>query len=169
MRRGRSMRGQRGVASVEALILVPFFFIVWGCAFFMHRTLEKKMVVNEIARTCAWEQMTGGCGGPGSSRCQFSSGPQLSDEQLEGSRAAIVNIENRFLGFAIDFRGMFGPAFRPVFGAERRGRVSRPRSIGGGDITVGAAFSAMCNETPGGETVASVATGAFCQQTGWCP
>ena len=61
----RSDRGQRGSVSAEALILIPFFFTVWGCIFFAHRVMEKKIVANEIARTCAWEQMSGGCGGGG--------------------------------------------------------------------------------------------------------
>jgi hypothetical protein len=165
----RARGGQRGAASLEALVILPFFFIVWGCIFFAHRVMEKRVAVSEVARSCAWDQMSGGCARPPSPRCNFSSGAQLSDEELEGSRAAMVNIESRFTDFVIDFRSMFGPAFRPIFGAERQARVTRPRQMGGGELGVSAAFSEMCNETQGDETVGSVSASAFCSLTGWCP
>jgi hypothetical protein len=163
--------GERGAASTEALIILPFFFIVWGALFFSHRLSEKKVVVNEIARTCAWAQMTGGCTEAQSPRCNFSSGTQLANDDLEGSRASLINYDNRIQPFIIEFQEMFGPYFRPVFGAEREGAVSKPVQIGGGPgdvFRVDTQFSEMCNETPGEETVPTVSEDSFCAITGWC-
>jgi Flp pilus assembly protein TadG len=165
----RRRAGQRGAASVEALLLVPFFFIVWGCVFFVHRTFDRKLVVSEAARSCAWERMTSGCNAPASAGCQLAAAPTPSDEQLEGSRASIVQIETLFQRFTVDFRARFGPAFRPLFAAAGEVRVARPASIGGGQVAVGTTLSAMCNETGNPETVAAIARDSYCSQTPWCP
>ena len=160
--------GERGAATTEALILLPFFFIVWGALFFSHRLSEKRVVVNEIARTCAWARMTGSCTEPQSPRCNFSTGPQLSNDDLEGSRASLINYDTRIQAFIIDFSDMFGPYFRPTFGADRDARVTKPRQIGGGEFGVHTEFSEMCNEIPGDETVPTVSQDSFCDITGWC-
>jgi hypothetical protein len=166
----RRRAGQRGTASIEALTLLPFFFLVWGCIFFVHRAQERKAAVTETTRACAWERMSGGCRGSGSSRCTLSAGAiQLGDDDLVGSSAALANVDGRFPAFAIQFRQMFGPSFRPIFGAERHSRLNRPRVLGGGEVRVGAGFTGMCNETPGEETLGSVSAETFCRTTGWCP
>jgi len=169
-RQNRSRRdGERGAATTEALIILPFFFIVWGALFFSHRLSEKKVVVNEIARTCAWAQMTGGCTEPQSPRCNFSnSTQQLSDDDLEGSRASLINYNTRLESFELFFNDMFGPYFRATFGADREATVPKPRQIGGGEFNVGTEFSEMCNEVPGDETVPTVSEDSFCTITGWC-
>lgn len=162
-------RRQRGTASTEALILLPFFFIVWGCLFFTHSRLEQKVVVNEIARTCAWERMSSSCLAPPSPRCSFGAGQQqLSDADLEGASASMANLQTRLLAFTFDLRDMFGPVFRPIFSTAREGQVNRPRSLGGGQIPLQASFSEMCNEVPGDETEADLSSAAFCALTGWC-
>jgi hypothetical protein len=162
--------GERGHASLEALILLPFFFLVWGCIFFVHKAESHKAGVSMATRSCAWQRMSGGCSGGGPPACQLSAGPdQLGDEDLVGSSAALANVDALFPALAIQFRTMFGPSFRPVFGAERHLRVARPRVLGGGETRVGAAFTGMCNETGGHETLGSVSTETFCELTGWCP
>ena len=170
VRGGRARRrdGERGAATTEALIILPFFFIVWGALFFSHRLSEKQVVVNEIARTCAWSRMTGSCTEPLSPRCNFSPGTQLANDDLEGSRASLINYDLRIDAFLLDFQGMFGPYFRPVFGADRDGMVPKPKQIGGGEFNVHTQFSEMCNEIPGDETVPTVSNQSFCAITGWC-
>lgn len=166
----RRASNQRGAASIEALLIIPFFIIVWGCAFFVQRTFSQKLVVNERARSCAWERMTSGCRGPASPRCQLADGPGLSDDQLEGSRGSMLEIERITRdGFTIDFRARFGPAFRPLFAAGSGSRVRRPSSMGGGEIGVGSIMSAMCNEVGGPDTVQRIANDSFCAETRWCP
>jgi hypothetical protein len=160
--------GERGAATTEALIILPFFFIVWGAIFFAHRLGEKRLVVNEAARACAWQRMTGGCTEPSPAGCNVSPGPSLGNDELEGSRAALVNLHQRLDAFVIDFQGMFGPYFRPIFGTEREGIVVRPRQVGGGEMGVATAFSEMCNEIPGDETVPTLSDQSFCAVTGWC-
>lgn len=164
----RERRGERGAATTEALIILPFFFIVWGALFFSHRLSEKRVVVNEIARTCAWARMTGGCTEPLSPRCNFTAGEQIPNDSLEGSRASLINYDTRIEAFMLDFSDMFGPYFRPVFGAERDSTVAKPRQLGGGEFGVRTEFSEMCNELPGEETVPTVSNDSFCQITGWC-
>jgi hypothetical protein len=159
---------QRGAATTEALILLPFFFIVWGGLFFSYKVHEKKVVVDEIARTCAWEQMSGGCTERRSPRCTFAGGPQLVNGDLEGSRASLENMEVRLGTFVIDFAAMFGPYFRPTFGTAREARVTRPRSMGGGEVGVETTFSEMCNELPGNESLEATAARSYCSMTGWC-
>jgi hypothetical protein len=167
--------GERGAATTEALIILPFFFIVWGALFFSHRLSEKKVVVNEIARTCAWQLMTGGCQEAQSPRCSFNNATtQLSDDELEGSRASLENYHRRILGadgpigFEYDFRGTFGPYFRETFGAEREATVPKPRQIGGGEFNVDTEFSEMCNETVHDETVPTESELIFCTISPWC-
>jgi len=169
----RSRDGERGAASTEALIILPFFFIVWGALFFSHRLSEKKVVVNEIARTCAWARMTGGCTEPMSPRCNHTTTAPLTNDDLEGSRASLINYDTRIgnalpMGFNWDFSAKFGPYFRPVLGADRDARVPKPRQIGGGEFGVHTEFSEMCNEIPGDETVPTVSNEIFCDITGWC-
>ena len=166
----RRARGQRGAASFEALLVITFFILIWVLAFFVQKTFSKKLVVNERARSCAWERMTSGCRGPVSARCALGAGPALSDDQLEGSRGSMVEIERIIReGFTVDFRGRFGPAFRPVFAASSSGEVRRPRSLGGGLLGLTTTMSAMCNEVGGPETVQAITNDSFCAETGWCP
>lgn len=164
----RRLDSQRGAATTEALILLPFFFIVWGAIFYSHRLHEKEVVVNEIARTCSWARMTGGCTEALPPQCNFSVGPQLANGELEGARASLDNYDTRIVPFVIDFSGIFGPYFRPTFGADREGRVAKPRQIGGGEAQVRTEFSEMCGELPGDATVPQVSTDSFCAITDWC-
>ena len=164
----RQREGQRGTASTEALIILPFFFVVWGALFFVHHLSEKKQVVNEVARSCAWQRMTSGCTGALPPECNFATGPQLSNDDLEGSRASLLNYDDLLSHFMLDFQTMFGPYFRPTFGADLDARIRKPRQIGGGEMGVSAAFSEMCNELPGDETVPTVSSDSFCAVTGWC-
>jgi len=169
MRRDRERRGERGAASTEALIILPFFFIVWGALFFSHRLAEKKVVVNEIARTCAWARMTGGCTDAMSPRCNHTTSVPLANDDLEGSRASLINYDARInSGFEWPFQSRFGPYFRPVLGADRDARVTKPRQIGGGEFGVHTEFSEMCNEVSHEETVPTVSEEMFCTITGWC-
>lgn len=163
--------GQRGGASLEALIMLPFFFLVWGCVFFIHQLFEQQILVNENARTCAWDRMSGGCSAPTSPACNFSSGPEIPDSELEGGvgPGQVDNIDGHLRDFVIDFRGTFGPAFRPVFGAQKQTQVTRPRQMGGGERTVRAGFSEMCNDRPNGADLPAISAHAYCQLTGWCP
>jgi len=160
--------GQRGSVSAEALILLPFFFIVWAALFFSYRLQEKKAVVNEISRECSWERMSAGCSAPPSPRCNYSQPSQLGNDALEGSRAALANLDDRLGAFVIDFGAQFGPYFRPVFGAGRQTRVPRPRGLGGDEVQIATSFSEMCNEVPGQGSAAAMSSRSFCSLTGWC-
>lgn len=172
MTSSRRRDGERGAATTEALIILPFFFIVWGALFFSHRLSEKQVVINEVARTCAWQRMTQGCPSDEtlSPRCNHTrDDTRLSNDDLEGSRASLINYDNRINdGFEFPFTERFGPYFRPIIGAERDGRVNKPTQIGGGDFGVRTEFSEMCNELPGDETVPTVSEDSFCTITGWC-
>lgn len=159
----------------EALILLPFFFIVWGCLFFAFRTSEKRGVVDLVARSCAWDHMTTACKNAPSPRCTFTNGPQLGNEGLEGAAPLLASLESGLMNYGMDLREMFGPFFRPTFGCERGGRVGRPRMIGGGDIGLRGRYSAMCNEIPAHEKPRrqqynhdDLFPEAWCRRTGWC-
>ena len=167
--------GERGAVMTEALILLPFFFIVWGCLFFAFSTGEKRGVVDQVARNCAWDRMTGGCQGAPSPRCTFAAGPQLGDDGLAGAAPLLADLRNGLTNYGLDLREMFGPFFRPTFGCERGGRVARPRGIGGGEIGVRGRFSAMCNEIPAHQKPRrqrynhkDLFPEAWCRRTGWC-
>lgn len=166
----RRASGQRGAASFEALLVITFFLLIWSLSFFAQKTFSKKLVANEGARSCAWERMTSGCRGPASPRCQVGAGPALSDDQLEGSRGSMLEIE-RIINdrFTVDFRGRFGPAFRPVFAASSSDAVRRPTSLGGGLLGLTSTMSAMCNEVGGPDTIQAITNDSFCAETRWCP
>jgi len=164
----RSAGAEKGAATLEALIILPFFFIVWGCLWFAHRMGEQKLVLHDVVRSCAWEQMVSGCTAPPSPRCSYPATPQLADENLEGSRQALLNIEDRSLRFSVDLKAMFGANFRPMIATEKSTTVRRPPVAGGGAGQVRAAYTAMCNDVRGGETTLQVATQSYCRLTGWC-
>jgi hypothetical protein len=171
----RTRAGERGAAMTEALILIPFFAIVWGCLLFAFKTGEKRAVVDEVARNCAWERMTGACKDAPSPRCTFTDGPQLGNEGLEGAANLYQDLQTGLLNYGMDLREMFGPFFRPTFACARGGRVSKPRVIGGGDLGVRGSFSAMCNEIPAYQKPKKqqynhhdLFPDAWCTRTGWC-
>jgi hypothetical protein len=167
---------QRGAASVEALALLPFFFIVWGCIFFVHRLTEGRIVVSETARACAWADMTTACTQPRSPRCTYSPGLHIGDEDLGDAGAMKLDLERRLRFFEIDLRAMYGPEIaRPTFVAERRSTAARPRVLGGGEMGVRGRFSAMCNEIPAYQKpegdqidIHRLLVRVWCRKTGWC-
>jgi hypothetical protein len=167
MARARSRAAERGAATVEALVLLPAFFLIWALVHFVHGVMAEKILVGQIARTCAWEHMTSGCETP-PPRCTIASGAEMADDDLVDGVAAVAALQAELQAYRVDVEAAIGPIFRPFFGVTRKGEVARPALVGEGAAAVAVQLSTMCNDRPGEQTVVSVATPSFCALTGWC-
>ncbi len=57
----RNRRTQRGAAGVEAVVILPFFVLLFLGLFFLREAFLEKQRLQAKARTCAWLYSQNGC------------------------------------------------------------------------------------------------------------
>ena len=48
------LRDERGSVMTEAVVMLPFFVLVWGCIIYVSQLYEKGIETQAVARECAW-------------------------------------------------------------------------------------------------------------------
>lgn len=66
--RDRGRRSRQGTASVEVIVMLPFFMIVFAGIFYMHSHYMGRQQAMLRARSCTWTYASGGCRDPSTLR-----------------------------------------------------------------------------------------------------
>ncbi len=152
-------RRVRGAASVEAVIVLPFFILIFAGVLYVHHLWENRQIALMTARQCAWlfsasgcDEQPSGCEGLVHAAGAEEQQNEVTDELDGGVIDQLSGIP--FLGPAI--RGIFGTALEANI--ERQTR--RPPVLGGGRVPVAARYYMMCNEKA--QTLGELISGSFC-------
>ncbi|MCG8554979.1 MAG: pilus assembly protein [Proteobacteria bacterium] len=138
----------RGVASLEAALILCMLMVIWlGIAHFA-RAHEARQLALTTARSCAWSYSNRGCVGPAPPQCQATTkgapkaagwsrtGPALASSQLN---------ESLLLGASVTVAGEHD--------------IPQPRLFGGGLLEIKGRYYVSCNERE--QTLAQIAKRGF--------
>lgn len=166
---GRRRHRQRGAAYTEAVIMLPFFFIVFGLLLFVTRAYVSKSAVDSRARTCMWQHVFAGCGEP-IPGCNIRDNPALVGAVPQQAASLLPTVSGHLAALNVDVDEIFGQWFAPFFDVDGESRVSRPTIMGGGRQRVATTLTSSCNERPRNLTIYEVGEIALCSHGGVnCP
>lgn len=139
-------RDTRGLATVEAAVVLPVFIIIFAGLVYMHRLYSAKLEGMVDARECAWAYANGGCESV-PPRCKIVDHgggllALLTDEPQHHER---VNDAMKGVSIAGDYlTGFMGldSGFSAV--GSRDYRV--PSLYGGGKKSIASNYALLCNE-----------------------
>ncbi|MEY4513567.1 MAG: hypothetical protein RLZZ450_5689 [Pseudomonadota bacterium] len=175
MRSARSLRNKRrlrGTASVEVVMMLPFFLIVYAGIYWMYGHYMGRQQAMLRARSCTWEYAAAGCQdseryktcltaptGGGAPDVEQSDQPVVASgagkSGLEGEVAKnevgtskVGKIMNKFESVPI-----LGDALHYLFGTPVLGRSRQPvrfgqNRFGPSEKAVPGAYSTLCNSVP---------------------
>lgn len=150
---------QRGTASLEALLLLPVFLILWLGVFHMYKVQGSVLIARAQARRCAWRYSNAGCRGAAPPGCGDMS---ASDTALVAAGENDGNIDGVLAAL-----GPLGSLFEGVLGSAANVRVSRDvkktSPIVAEDGAVGASIYLLCNEK--NRSTAEIAQDTACALT----
>ena len=157
------LRCTLGSASTEAVVMLPFFIIVWGCIIFVSNRYERAVDISQDARKCAWQHVMSAC--ENDVECPIADGANLADADFPGAASGYLDDMGASLPF-VDwmFEGLFGKDI--TAGADTS--VTAPEVAGGGSRRVAGAMALTCNEKPRGD-LGDILHDAFCTLSPWCP
>jgi len=142
------LRDERGSVMTEAVVMLPFFVIVWGCVIYVSQLYEKGIETQAVARECAWRHAKDNCETetrcaiePGLDPHDYGSGDAASIEAAEGPGGPGFLGE----GFLTDI--LFGKDAT----ATATDSTRKPEVIGGGDAQLSGKMGLACNEKPSGD------------------
>ena len=156
-RKSRSNRARaRGVASVEAVIVLPFFILVLVSLLYVRDQAIGKQAAEMHARSCAWlysandcDEIPPGCAdvlspgdAPGLSSPEVAAALGNSAERMESIGGVVETVVG----------ALVGPALEDAFGRSLDARtsrdVTRPGVYGGGTKSITGRYHLACNLSP---------------------
>jgi hypothetical protein len=139
---------QTGSASVEAVVVLPFFILIFGGVFLMQGLIANQQLALVTARRCAWEYSNNGCTDkpPECAEPDSADGVDEDNDQVRGVVNKIKGVEST-AGKSIPVLGstieeLFGRAFT----ASARREVPKPPLFGSGKSIITGNYYLMCNE-----------------------
>ena len=142
------LRDEGGSVMTEAVVMLPFFVLLWGCIIYVSQLYEKGIETQATARECAWRHAKDNC--EGDTRCSIESGLDMSRDYGSGDGSAIASAEGSggpgFLGDGFLTNIIFGSDIT----ATAEGTTRKPEVIGGGDAQSIGKMGLACNEKPRG-------------------
>lgn len=154
--------GDQGAATTEAVIMLPFFILIWGGLLWIVQAYNAKIRAGILARDCGWTYAQSGCD---------EVPPQCSETPVDIGAADGGDSSTRSeLTSALDSTGIpiLGGLISGIFGnlqlATRYYDVSRPRVVGGGQFRATGQFAILCNERP--RTIGEIAMDVLCDAAG---
>jgi hypothetical protein len=163
-----ALRAVRGVASVEVVIVLPVFVLLFVGLSFIGKLALARADVDAEARRCAWlyamndcQELPEGCAPPTSS--PVAGGDSLGDAVSHG-KGVLGREQGRASGAIAQFIGsVFGKALSDVAGcspvANASRTVSRSPLFGGKINPFTGSYGLACNLEP--QTVGSIAEQAW--------
>ncbi|HKY34634.1 MAG TPA: TadE family protein [Polyangiaceae bacterium] len=170
---------QRGVATVEAVVVLPVFVIIFISLFYVRDIAVTKQAAEEHARTCAWLYSALDCEGAIPAGCDdvLTEAPAASviapdvdkafNEGLDALKSGETPSGGKLVSDAIV--PLVGSALEAAFGraieANTVHPVERPGLFGGGQRTVKGRYHLACNLHP--TTPGKVAEDAWLKIRPW--
>lgn len=138
----------RGTASIEALMILLVFILVWIGVSYVGQLHHAKIVSKADARTCAWKIAQSGCrsippecesteGGGSLGNGKSQSLEEAGEEATFGSKVAEA-LRDVLMN---QVRGLFAKRAE----ASKSIEVAKPPIVGDGMVEVGSYFSLPCN------------------------
>ena len=137
----------------EAVIMIPFFFIVFSGAIYVHAIYSAKHEAREHARECAWVHSHNACSGE--VECSAGSSPQrMNSNDVNAQEVETALVE---AGDAADEAGVLGPVVDGLINEAvdelmgegvsiaAQGTVDKPLWLGGGQGSVTESYHLPCN------------------------
>lgn len=154
------LRDEEGNATAEAVIMIPFFILVWGCIIWASQAYERTLDVGAKTREHAWAHAMDAC----KSRVPPDTEVRDVTDPVFGPIGDTLSVVDSIIE-TIPVVGDAWPGFFPTENQYvRRSRVETPEVMGGGDKEVGHTIVLMCNEdleTPGLDDASSSSWGVF--------
>ncbi len=150
MKTKQKNKARRGTATIEAILALSVFIIVWAGVLYMGRAYTARLELKSKVRACAWIQSAGYCSADVDCSTSLSAGGGGggSEEILsglggdEGKDDGLVGAIRTMLSSQVD--ALFGE--RATVAASKE--VARPVQFGGESVAVGASYSLPCNTRP---------------------
>lgn len=145
MRERMSLLEKRGAATIEAILALSVFIIVWVGVLYMGRVYNAKLELKSKTRACAWIQSAGSC--TVELDCSTTLGSGSDDEATRDLKEDFGGEDA--LGFFSDIleaqvEKLFGERATVVASTE----FARPVHLGGEQVSVSASYSLPCNTKP---------------------
>lgn len=142
------LRDERGTATTETVIMLPFFILVWGLIFYVFDYFHSRIEHQMWTRRHAWRHAYTGCESDGSyGRTSMDETGGFDGEGFVGHVDDVLSV---LPGFHFD-----------EIRANRTATVNRPEVIGGGGLTHEREMYLLCNEVPHGANLFSAVADYF--------
>ena len=146
--------GARGAASVEAVVALPFFVLIFISLFYLRDELLRKHQLSMTARTCAWlysgsncQVIPEGCQGvlstPGSTSSAEASKLHRTLKDAEDKASKLTDVVKNIVTSLLD--NVLDAAFGQSFDAIPKGSIARPALYGGGTTSLSSQYHLPCN------------------------
>jgi hypothetical protein len=134
----RDRERERGTASLEALMVLPLFLVLWIGIHHMNRVHAGVLATRGQARSCAWRYSNGGCRGELPAECSAAGSESEANEAEQSMLDAAM--QNSVLRWA--FEGIVGASVNVQTSRE----VTQHAMFGEGPVNVGSSLYLLCNE-----------------------
>lgn len=146
MNASKRHRAQRGTATIEAILALFVFIIVWAGVLYMGRAYSAKLELKSKARACAWIQSANSCS------AHVDCGTSVGDGNIDSAEGGLLDhfaVGGDVGDFLSDIlerqvEKLFGE--RATVAASHE--FSRPVHLGGEQVSVSASYSLPCNTKP---------------------
>jgi len=132
------LRDDRGTASIEAAVMLPFFILCWAGLLYVYHGHEAKLAAGVDARHCAWAYSNGGCRVLPEG-CRRLSTAEIEQDGQSGDWLAALD------GIPV-ISGLAESIFGEVATVGHDITVDRPPLFGGGTVDASGTYTIMCNE-----------------------
>jgi hypothetical protein len=153
-----------GAVFAEAVIMLPFFIIVWGLIIYVHDYYSRRITLGQQSKSCSWQYSNDGCQRMPAGCERFSvraAGDFSADELPDGGGSALQQFANLPI-----VRGILTLVLGKNAVVDASAEVAKPGVLGGGRAPMRSRHSVMCNEIP--RTPGDIARDAFCRLTHLC-
>lgn len=154
-----SSHKRRGTASVEAIMMLPFFIVVYAGIYYMHGLYAGYQLALGQARTCAWDYAKRGCEGDPPPGCEAAVGHEaMAQNEEDNFRVQDILGQLSSLPLIGDVvEGIFG---RPLQTSTRH-EIWAPRTFAPRRRSVASHYFTLCNTVP--QSWGDVAMSIFCE------
>jgi hypothetical protein len=138
---------QRGAATVEAILALFAFILIWSGVIYMGRLYQTQLQAKATARTCAWLMSASACQSTPSECSVVIHDEDDSDKsQNLKDRAETLAFRGRIARLAqAPLKGQLANLFGGHVGATSAHPIERPPLLGGGTVELSARYSLPCN------------------------
>lgn len=154
--------GDEGAATTEAVIMLPFFILVWGSLLWIVQSYNARIRANILARDCGWSYAQSGCDEVPAQCSEAPTDIGAADGGDSSTRGTLTSSIDS-TGIPI-LSGLISGIFGNLQLARHYTNVNRPEVVGGGSYRATGQFAILCNERP--RAIGEVAQDVLCDAAG---